>query len=55
MKNAKLIAFHPGTIDSLLSKSFQASVLEGKLFDVDFVVGQLVRITRCQPFDQSVS
>ena len=40
-KNAKLIAYHPGTVDSPLSKPFQRSVPEGKLFTPDFTAQQL--------------
>ena len=40
-KNAKLIAYHPGTVDSPLSKPFQRSVREGKLFSPDFSAEQL--------------
>lgn len=40
-KNAKLIAYHPGTVDSPLSKPFQRSVPEGKLFSPDFSAEQL--------------
>ena len=40
-KNAKLIAYHPGTVDSPLSKPFQRSVPEGKLFPPDFSAEQL--------------
>ena len=39
-KNAKLFAYHPGTVDSPLSKPFQRSVPEGKLFSPDFSAGQ---------------
>lgn len=37
----KLIAFHPGTTDSQLSKPFQASVAPQKLFTPAFVAEQL--------------
>ena len=40
-KNAKLIAYHPGTVDSPLSKPFQRSVPEGKLFTPEFSAQQL--------------
>ncbi|WP_192022112.1 SDR family NAD(P)-dependent oxidoreductase [Shewanella sp. WPAGA9] len=43
-KNTKLIAFHPGTTDTELSKPFQANVPEGKLFTADFVAQQLLTI-----------
>lgn len=40
-KNAKLIAYHPGTVDSPLSKPFQRSVPEDKLFTPEFSAQQL--------------
>lgn len=43
-KNVKLIAFHPGTTDTPLSKPFQRSVPEGKLFTPEFVATQLLFI-----------
>lgn len=43
-KNIKLIAFHPGTVKSEMSKPFQSSVPEGKLFDPIFVAGRLAEI-----------
>ncbi len=44
VKNVKLISFHPGTTDTALSKPFQASVPEGKLFTPQFVARQLCAI-----------
>lgn len=43
-KNVKIIAFHPGTTDTPLSKPFQKNVPEGKLFSADFVASQLLSI-----------
>ncbi|GHG06378.1 short-chain dehydrogenase [Thalassotalea marina] len=43
-KLVKLIAFHPGTTDSPLSKPFQARVPKDKLFSPDFVAMQLANI-----------
>jgi len=40
----KLVAFHPGTTDTPLSKPFQSSVPEGKLFSPDFVADCLLGI-----------
>lgn len=40
--NAKLIAFHPGTTDTALSRPFQARVAPDKLFTPKFVAGQLL-------------
>jgi hypothetical protein len=42
--NVKLIAFHPGTTDTQLSKPFQSNVPEGKLFTPNFVASSLVGI-----------
>lgn len=44
--NVKLISFHPGTTDTPLSKPFQGSVPDGKLFSPDFVAKQLLKIMR---------
>ncbi len=43
-KNVKLIAFHPGTTDTPLSKPFQRSVAKDKLFSAHFVASQLLKI-----------
>ena len=43
-KQAKLVAYHPGTVDSPLSKPFQRSVPEGKLFTPAFSAAQLIAI-----------
>lgn len=43
-KNVKLIAFHPGTTDTPLSKPFQQSVPKDKLFSAAFVATQLLSI-----------
>lgn len=43
-KNAKLIAFHPGTTDTPLSKPFQKSVKPEKLFQPEFVAQRLAII-----------
>ena len=40
--NAKLMAFHPGTTDTALSRPFQARVAPDKLFTPDFVARQLL-------------
>lgn len=37
----KLVAFHPGTTDTPLSRPFQGGVPEGKLFSPDFVAERL--------------
>jgi len=43
-KNVKLIAFHPGTTDTELSKPFQAAVPKDKLFTPSFVAERLAMI-----------
>ena len=43
-KGAKLVAYHPGTVDSSLSKPFQRSVPKGKLFTPEFSAAQLIEI-----------
>lgn len=54
-KNIKLIAFHPGTTDTSLSKPFQKNVPADKLFTAEFVAKQLIEIVENTPVDQSVS
>ena len=43
-KQAKLVAYHPGTVDSPLSMPFQRSVPEGTLFTPEFSAAQLIDI-----------
>ena len=43
-KRAKLLVYHPGTVDSHLSEPFQRSVPEGKLFTPEFSAAQLIRL-----------
>lgn len=52
-ENVKLIAFHPGTTDTQLSKPFQASVPEGKLFTPDFVARSLLKIMKNLDWDST--
>lgn len=40
-KGVKLLAFHPGTVDTPLSEPFQKNVPEGKLFEPAFVAQRL--------------
>lgn len=54
-KGVKLIAFHPGTVDTALSEPFQRGVPEGKLFAPDFVAGQLDRILDTHGVDGELS
>ena len=54
-KNIKIIAFHPGTTDTPLSKPFQKNVPENKLFTCDFVASQLLTIVENSSYDQTAS
>lgn len=57
-KNVKLMAFHPGTTDTQLSKPFQANVPAAKLFTPQFVAIQLLEIIEQiaqQPFDHKAT
>lgn len=51
----KLMAFHPGTTDTDLSKPFQGNVPSKKLFSPHFVAGQLIAIMDRQQADGSLS
>ena len=55
LKNVKLIAFHPGTVDTELSKQFQASVQEQNLFTPAFVADQLANIMANAEVDGQLS
>lgn len=54
-KNVKLIAFHPGTTDTALSKPFQRSVKPDNLFTPEFVAEHLVNIMNNQIVDGKLS
>ncbi|PKH05978.1 SDR family NAD(P)-dependent oxidoreductase [Moritella sp. Urea-trap-13] len=54
-KNIKLIAFHPGTTDTPLSKPFQKNVPADKLFTSDFVAEQLLKIVENSDIDGEAS
>ena len=43
-KQTSLVCYHPGTVDSNLSKPFQRNVKEGKLFSPDYTATQLVSL-----------
>ena len=45
IKNTHIVAFHPGTTDSPLSKPFQKNVKPQKLFTADFVAQKLLHHT----------
>lgn len=51
-KQAIVVGLHPGTVDTGLSKPFQANVPSGKLFTPAFAAGQLIDvIDQCQSSD----
>ncbi|MFT7681989.1 MAG: NAD(P)-dependent dehydrogenase (short-subunit alcohol dehydrogenase family) [Moritella dasanensis] len=54
-KNIKLIAFHPGTTDTPLSKPFQKNVPADKLFTSGFVAEQLLNIVENIALDGEAS
>jgi NAD(P)-dependent dehydrogenase (short-subunit alcohol dehydrogenase family) len=54
-KHMKLVAFHPGTTDTPLSKPFQRNVPANKLFTCEFVAKQLLSIIEQVNFDQQAS
>ena len=43
-KNVSLVSYHPGTVDTALSKPFQANVPTSKLFTPEFTVNQLLSL-----------
>ncbi|MEQ9462229.1 MAG: SDR family NAD(P)-dependent oxidoreductase [Haliea sp.] len=51
----KLIAFHPGTTDTALSRPFQGNVPAGKLFTPDFVADRLLAIMDAARPDAALS
>ena len=54
-KNVKLIAFHPGTTDTGLSKPFQGAVPSGKLFLPAFVAARLAQLMDNADLDGQLS
>ncbi|MEQ8514354.1 MAG: SDR family NAD(P)-dependent oxidoreductase [Chromatocurvus sp.] len=51
----KLLAFHPGTTDTALSKPFQARVPEGKLFTPEYVAIRLLAVMGAARPDAALS
>lgn len=43
--NTNLVCYHPGTVDTELSKPFQSNVKPGKLFEATFTASQLIKHT----------
>ena len=54
-KNVKIIAFHPGTSDTPLSKPFRRSVPNEKLFTPQFVAERLCGIMHNAEIDGQLS
>ena len=54
-KQVKLIAFHPVTTDTPLSRPYSANVPEDKLFSPDFVADRLFEILKNLPADGELS
>ncbi|GAB3480144.1 SDR family NAD(P)-dependent oxidoreductase [Marinomonas epiphytica] len=54
-QNVKLIAFHPGTTDTPLSKPFQSSIPKNALFNPSFVAEQLIALLRKTKLDKQIS
>jgi hypothetical protein len=51
--NTILVCYHPGTVDTELSKPFQANVKPGKLFTPEFTAQQLIKHTDALSPEQS--
>jgi NAD(P)-dependent dehydrogenase (short-subunit alcohol dehydrogenase family) len=54
-KQVKLIAFHPGTTDTPLSRPYSANVPEDQLFSPSFVADRLFEILKNLPADGELS
>lgn len=54
-KNVKLLAFHPGTVDTPLSEPFQRNVPVGKLFTPTYVATQLLELLAQLPLNGEAS
>ena len=52
-KNLIIIGLHPGTVDTKLSKPFQANVPEGKLFTPEYSAGKLLSVIDQVTLDDS--
>lgn len=51
--NTVLACYHPGTVDTQLSKPFQANVASGKLFTADFTASKLLQYINEFELEQS--
>lgn len=54
-RNVKLVAFHPGTVDTPLSQPFQRNVPENKLFTPQYVAQRLLEHLATLPPDGTLS
>lgn len=54
-KGLKLLAYHPGTVDTRLSEPFQRGVPEGRLFAPDFTAERLLGLLDRYPADGVLS
>ncbi len=54
-RNVKLLAYHPGTVDTELSRPFQRNVPPEKLFTADFTATQLLKLMEDLPVDGEAS
>lgn len=54
-KGLKLVAYHPGTVDTPLSKPFQRNVPEGSLFTAAFTAERLLGVLDNHPADGTLS
>jgi len=52
-KNQVIVALHPGTVDTDLSKPFQSNVPEGKLFTSDYSAEKLLGVVDGLSFEDS--
>jgi len=48
-----VVALHPGTTDTDLSKPFQKNVKEGRLFPVQFTAGRLLDVVDSMGYENS--
>lgn len=53
-KNTRFLLFHPGTTDSPLSKPFQKSVPDEKLFTPEFVASKLIAVANGVGYEPGV-
>jgi NAD(P)-dependent dehydrogenase (short-subunit alcohol dehydrogenase family) len=54
-RNVKLLAYHPGTVDTELSRPFQRNVPPEKLFTAEYTATQLLKLMEDLPMDGEAS